>query len=120
MTKKQIVFVVSSELIPYSIIKYLEAFHVKVWPIRINWHEDRSRTCYIKVNEKQFKWAARLIAGYSDQLKVIEPKNVIPTRPKTKWNDSSVKTEGIKNFFLRTIGEMLLPVSAKIPGTKKK
>lgn len=120
MTKKQIIFAVSSELVPYELLRYLEYFHVKVWPIKINWHEDRSRTCYIKVNEKQFLWAARLIKGYSDQVKVIEPKHIKGTRPKSKWQDNQIKTSGIKNFILRTVGDILLPVSSKIPGTKKK
>lgn len=120
-SKKRIVFIVSAELIPYEVIQYLESFHVKVWPKQVNWNDDRSRTCSIDVTEKQFIWSARLIAGYSDQIKVIEPKNIKPVKPKSRWQEGSVKTKGFKPFLLRSIGDILFPLRpVKLPGIKKK
>lgn len=118
--KSKIVFGVYPPVVPYEVIKYLESFKIRVWPIKVDFVDNSGRNCTIEVNNKQFKWACGLIEGYSNAVVLLEPTNIKPIKPKSRWNNDRASVTNFTSFVVRVLSEMFSDIKPQLPKVKKK
>lgn len=115
----KIKFTAPSNSQPYEVIKYLQGFGIKCKPIaKVIWLEDGDRICSFQVSKGQYKWACSLIQGYKN-YRVISNEDIKPVKPKSRWNDESVSSEGILGKVFSVL-DKFIGVEIDLPKNKKK